>query len=72
MSWGLIPWSLLTHKQMTYRQLLHQLLELSPEQLNQTATVYSIKDDEFVPVYGWETTDSEEQVLDPNHFVITF
>jgi len=72
MSWGLIPWSQLSHQQMTYRQLLHQLLELSPEQLNQTATIYSIKDDEFVPVYGWETTDPDEQVLDPNHFVITF
>jgi hypothetical protein len=72
MSWGLIPWSRLKHKQMTYRQLLHQLLELTPEQLNQTATIYSIKDDKFVPVYSWDFTDSDSQVLDPDHFVITF
>lgn len=72
MSWSLIPWSQLKHKQMTYRQLLQQLLELSPEQLNQTATLYSIRDDEFVPVYGWDTTDNDSQILDPDHFILTF
>ena len=72
MSWGLIPWSQLKHRKMTYRQLLQQLLELSPEQLNQTATLYSIRDDEFIPVYGWDTTSNDEQVLDPDHFVLTY
>jgi len=57
---------------MTYRQLLQQLLELSPEQLNQTATLYSIRDDEFIPVYGWDTTADDSQVLDPDHFVLTY
>tara|TARA_B100002019_G_scaffold246597_1_gene224552 strand:+ start:4778 stop:4996 length:219 start_codon:yes stop_codon:yes gene_type:complete len=72
MSWGLIPWSQLTHRKMTYQQLLDQLQELTPQQLNQTATLYSIKEDEFVPVYSGDFTDSDEQVLDANHFVITF
>jgi hypothetical protein len=72
MSWGLIPWSQLKHKQMTYRQLLQQLLELSPEQLNQTATLYSIRDDKFISVYGWDTTADDSQVLDLDHFVITY
>ena len=72
MSWSLIPWSRLKHRKMTYRQLLQQLLELSPEQLNQTATLYSIRDDAFIPVYGWDTTADDSQVLDPDHFVLTY
>ena len=57
---------------MTYADLLKELQELSPEQLNQKVTLYSIAEDEFVPAYMTDMTDEEEQVLDPNHFVITF
>ena len=71
MSWGLIPWSLLSHKQMTYRELLSQLLDLDDAHLNQTVTLYSIADDEVVPMYQTDFTDSEDQVI-PDHFVLTF
>ena len=72
MSWGLIPWSLLTHKQMTYRKLLEQLQCCPSSTLDQTVTLYSIADDEFVPAYMTDYTDENSQVLDPNHLVITF
>ena len=72
MSWGLIPWSLLTHKQMTYRKLLEQLQCCSSSTLDQTVTLYSIADDEFVPAYMMDYTDEDSQILDPNHLVITF
>ena len=71
-TWVLIPWSIIKHYSMTYADLLKELQELSPEQLNQKVTLYSIAEDEFVPAYMTDVTDSEEQVLDPNHFVITF
>ena len=72
MSWGLIPWSLLTHKQMTYRKLLEQLQCCPSSTLDQTVTLYSIADDEFVPAYMMDYTDEDIQILDPNHLVITF
>ena len=72
MSWGLIPWSLLTHKQMTYRKLLEQLQCCPSSTLDQTVTLYSIADDEFVPAYMMDYTDEDSQILDPNHLVITF
>jgi len=72
MSWGLIPWSQLSHRQMTYRKLLEQLQCCPSSTLDQTVTLYSIADDEFVPAYMTDYTDDESQVLDPNHLVITF
>ena len=72
MSWGLIPWSQLSHQQMTYRKLLQQLQSLPGSTLDQTDTLYSIADDEFVPAYMTDFTDEHSQILDPNHFVITF
>ncbi len=71
-TWVLIPWSIIKHFSMTYEELLSELQELSPEQLKQNVTLYSIADDEFVPAYMTDVTDSDSQVLDPNHFVITF
>ena len=71
-TWVLIPWSIIKHYSMTYAELLDELQQLSPEQLKQNVTLYSIAEDEFVPAYMPDVTDSEEQVLDPNHFVITF
>ena len=72
MSWGLIPWSLLSHQQMTYRKLLEQLQCCPSSTLDQTVTLYSIADDEFVPAYMTDYTDENSQILDPNHLVITF
>ena len=72
MSWGLIPWSRLKHKQMTYRKLLEQLQCCPTSTLDQTVTLYSIADDKFVPAYMTDYTDEESQTLDPNHLVITF
>ena len=72
MSWNLIPWSESIHKKMTYRKLLEQLQCCPSSTLDQTVTLYSIADDEFVPAYMTDYTDEESQVLDPNHLVITF
>ena len=72
MSWGLIPWSQLSHRQMTYRKLLEQLQCCPSSTLDQTVTLYSIADDEFVPAYMTDYTDENSQILDPNHLVITF
>jgi hypothetical protein len=72
MSWGLIPWSQLSHQQMTYRKLLEQLQCCPSSTLDQTVTLYSIADDEFVPAYMTDYTDENSQILDPNHLVITF
>ena len=72
MSWGLIPWSQLAHQQMTYRKLLEQLQCCPSSTLDQTVTLYSIADDEFVPAYMTDYTDEDSEILDPNHFVITF
>ncbi len=57
---------------MTYRKLLEQLQCCPSSTLDQTVTLYSIADDEFVPAYMTDYTDEESQVLDPNHLVISF
>ena len=57
---------------MTYRKLLEQLQCCPSSTLDQTVTLYSIADDEFVPAYLTDYTDEDSQVLDPNHLVITF
>ena len=57
---------------MTYRKLLEQLQCCPSSTLDQTVTLYSIADDEFVPAYVTDYTDEESQVLDPNHLIITF
>jgi hypothetical protein len=72
MSWGLLPWSELKHKKMTYLQLLEQLQCCSKETLQQTVTLYSIRDDEFTPAYMTDYTDSEELKLNRDHLVITY
>lgn len=57
---------------MTYRKLLEQLQCCPSSTLDQTVTLYSIADDEFVPAYMTDYTDEESQVLDPNHLIISF
>ena len=60
-TWVLIPWSIIKHYSMTYADLLKELQELSPEQLNQNVTLYSIAEDEFVPAYMTDMTDEEDE-----------
>lgn len=52
---------------MTYGELLEQLYELSPQQLNQTVTVYS--GDEYLPVSETGIA-ADDDVLDEDHFVL--
>tara|TARA_R100000664_G_C2704020_1_gene103288 strand:+ start:176 stop:355 length:180 start_codon:yes stop_codon:yes gene_type:complete len=54
---------------MTYRQLLEQLYELSPHQLNQSVTVY-IPDDEYIPVHSICVVDLGQDVLDEDQIVL--
>ncbi len=60
---------------MTYKQLIEKLQTCSPEQLEQTVTVWNVWDDEFTPVSGApvnkegsETLDTD--VLDYGHIVL--
>jgi len=71
-TWVLIPWSLMKHRSMKYSELLEELQSLSPQQLQQTVTLYSIKNDEFMAAFQGDFTDEDEQVLCPDHYVITF
>jgi len=54
---------------MTYRELLNELLELNPEQLDSTLTVEDTHDEEC---YGAEfyICDKKHDSLDKNHPVI--
>ncbi len=54
---------------MTYGQLLEQLHELSPQQLNQSVTVY-IPDDEYIPVRSICVVDLGQDVLDEDQIVL--
>lgn len=51
----------------TYRELLEILRQMTPEQLNMTATVFVRGVDEFYPVQTFGTSDESNDVLDPNH-----
>ena len=56
---------------MTYGELREQLMCMDEKYLHQTVTLYSIADDEVVPMYETDFTDSDDQVI-PDHFVLTF
>ncbi len=71
MSWGLIPWSESNHKKMTYLELLEQLQSCSKETLQQSVTLYSLANDEFIPAYMTDYT-TEDTSAHPNHLVITY
>ena len=62
-------WSLLCFLIMalTYKQLLHQLLDLTPEQLDCTPTVYDSETDEYLPIKQFLIATDEDQVLDEAH-----
>ena len=53
---------------MTYEELLEQLSELSPQQLNQTVTVY-VSGDDYFPVNETGVA-ADDDVLDEDHFVL--
>tara|TARA_R110002110_G_scaffold158101_1_gene355296 strand:- start:344 stop:520 length:177 start_codon:yes stop_codon:yes gene_type:complete len=53
---------------MTYGELLEQLHELSPQQLNQSVSVY-IPDDEYIPVRSICVVDLGH-VLDEDQIVL--
>lgn len=50
----------------TYRQLLYELLLLSEEALNNTATVLQ-SDEEFISVQGMAVSGQETDSLDEGH-----
>lgn len=56
----------------TYKQLLDQLLTLTPEQLDCTPTVYDPDTDEYYPVTTFLTASETNQVLDESHPYLSF
>ena len=71
--WTVIPWSLLKNMTMSYRDLRDTLNKLDEDHLNQTVTLYSLRDDDFVPAVMTDYTDETTlEHLDPDHLVISF
>lgn len=58
------------HGFLTYQDILERIQALTPEQRQQTATVWDEQDDEFHPVVSTVTTDETCDALDPGHFVL--
>lgn len=54
---------------MNYQQLLNQLQLLTPEQLQQTVTVYLQNEDEYFAIDSTDTT-LEDDVLDEGSFIL--
>lgn len=52
-------------KNMTYRELLEALKELPQENLDNTATIYKVEDDEYFAITG--TGICDDGVLDDGH-----
>lgn len=57
---------------MTYAELLALLNTLSPEQLNQSVTVYDSGTDEYTGAIKAFITDEDVDVVDEGHLVISF
>ena len=55
---------------MTYAQLLDHLLTLTPQQLNQTVTIYSRSMDEYFAVSSVTEAGEDCDVLDPDQQVL--
>jgi len=51
---------------MTYKRLIEKLQALSPEQLEQTVTVWNVWTDEFTPVCGVTENKEGSEILDTN------
>ena len=51
---------------MTYKQLIEKLQQLPAERLDDTVTVWSVWDDEFIPVCGVAINTEDSSTLDTN------
>ena len=72
-TWTVIPWSILKDLTMSYRDLRDTLNRLDDDHLDQTVTLYSLQDDDFVPAIMTDYTDvTTLEHLYPDHLVITF
>ena len=56
---------------MTYKHLANLIMTLSEEQQNQDVTIYSDCEEEFYPSVSYGIA-KEDDVLDKNHFYLTF
>ena len=54
---------------MTYQDLLTDLQQFSPEQLQQTVTIFDPKEEEYIEAMMFEVDDTQD-VLDAGHYVI--
>lgn len=57
---------------MTYRELLAKLQAMTPERLDDDATVYDSSVDEYHPVNEMQVADESNGVLDVGHRFLTF
>lgn len=57
----------MSYNVQTYSQLLLILQSMSPEQLDQTPTIYDSDNDEYYPITTLLTATDTNQVLDNNH-----
>ena len=72
-TWTVITWSSLKNMTMSYLDLRDTLNKLYVDHLNQTVTLYSLQDYDFVPAVMTDYTDETTlEHLDPDHLVITF
>jgi len=55
---------------MTYLDLLTDLEQLSPEQLQQTVTIFDPKEEEYIEAIDGFEVDDTQDVLDAGHYVI--
>jgi hypothetical protein len=51
---------------MTYKRLIEKLQALSPEQLEQTVTVWNVWTDEFTPVCGLNENKERSKIFNTN------
>jgi hypothetical protein len=56
---------------MTYKQLLEELQQLSPERLEDTVTIHDPYEDQMIAVvYTAIAEDDDREVLEPGHFYL--
>ena len=56
---------------MTYKELLEQLQNLTPEHLDQTVTVLDTYTDEFTAIVDTDVVNEQiTDALDPDHFYL--
>lgn len=63
------------HGHLTWRDLVTKLVELSEEQLNETATVHGAVLDEYSPLTGFGVSkdgDPADGILDEGHLYLEY